>query len=188
MELSKNILRTLCINQFDASNWKKRKKWVSPTKRVLVTKMNYENKFYNSQNCPHNKKFDRSLTKNNFSYNLMAWKILFQTNCMATVTVKINISNIDLDICLNLLSIFFTSQNYIIITLVNTMQYELVYSKPLCQIEGLWGLRMGISIHWMFITDRNLNVCKGLALLRSVAERKHFCSLPLTLKYPRSDC
>ena len=57
----------------------------------------------------------------------MVWKILFQTNCMVTVTVKINISNIDLDICLNLLSIFFTSQNYIIITLVNTMQYELVY-------------------------------------------------------------
>ena len=54
----------------------------------------------------------------------MVWKILFQTNRM--VTVKINISNIDLDICLNLLSIFFTSQNYIIITLVNTMQYELV--------------------------------------------------------------
>ena len=32
----------------------------------------------------------------------------------------------------------------------------------------------------MFISDRNLNVCKGLALLRSVAERKYFCSLPLT--------
>ena len=44
-------------------------------------------KFYYSQNCPHNKKFDRSLAKNNFSYNSMVWKILFQTNLMVTVTV-----------------------------------------------------------------------------------------------------
>ena len=77
-------------------------------------------KFYYSQNCPHNKKFDRSLAKNNFSYNSMVWKILFQTNLMVTLTV-LN-KYLDLDIFLNLLSIFFTSQNYIIITLVNTMQ------------------------------------------------------------------
>ena len=49
----------------------KNKKLVSSTKRVLDTKMNYDTKFYYSQNCPHNKKFDRSLAKNNFSYNLM---------------------------------------------------------------------------------------------------------------------
>ena len=46
----------------------KKKKRVSPTKRVLNTKMNYDTKFYYSQNCPHNKKFDRSLAKYNFSY------------------------------------------------------------------------------------------------------------------------
>ena len=46
-----------------------------------------DTKFYYSQNCPHNKKFDRSLAKNNFSYNSMVWKILFQTNLMVTVTV-----------------------------------------------------------------------------------------------------
>ena len=40
----------------------------------------------------------------------------------------------------------------------------------------------------MLISDRNLNVLKGLALLTSVAERKHFSPLPLALKYPRSDC
>ena len=34
-----------------------------PNKRVLNTKMNYDTKFYYSQNFPHNKKFDRSLTK-----------------------------------------------------------------------------------------------------------------------------
>ena len=32
------------------------------------------------------KKFDRSLTKNTFSYNSMVWKILFQTNLIVTVT------------------------------------------------------------------------------------------------------
>ena len=58
--------------------------------------------------------------KINFSYNSMVWKILFQTNLMVTLTV-LN-KYLDLDIFLNLLSIFFTSQNYIIITLVNTMQ------------------------------------------------------------------
>ena len=65
----------------------KKKKWVSPTKRVLTTRMNYDTKFYYSQNCPHNKKFDRSLTKSNFLYNSMVWKILFQTNLLVTVTV-----------------------------------------------------------------------------------------------------
>ena len=49
----------------------KKKKRVSPTKRVLNIKMNYDTKFYYSQNCPHNKKLDRSLTKSNFSYNSM---------------------------------------------------------------------------------------------------------------------
>ena len=66
---------------------KKKKKWVSPTKRVLDTKMNYNTKFYHSQNCPHKKTFDRSLAKNNFSYNSMVWKILFQTDLMVTETV-----------------------------------------------------------------------------------------------------
>ena len=30
------------------------KKWVSPTKTVLNTDINYDTKFYYSQNCPHN--------------------------------------------------------------------------------------------------------------------------------------
>ena len=66
---------------------RKKKKWVSLAKRVLNTKMKYDTKMYFSQNCPHNKKFDRSLAKTNLSYNLMVWKILFQTNLMVTVTV-----------------------------------------------------------------------------------------------------
>ena len=97
----------------------KEKKWVSPTKRVLDSKMNYDTKLY-SQNCPHDKMFDRSLAKKNFSYNSKVWKILFQRNLMVTVAVWNKY--LDLEIFLSLLRIFFTSQNYIIITLVNTMQ------------------------------------------------------------------
>ena len=97
----------------------KEKKWVSPTKRVLDIKMNYDTKLY-SQNCPHDKMFDRSLAKKNFSYNSKVWKILFQRNLMVTVAVWNKY--LDLEIFLSLLRIFFTSQNYIIITLVNTMQ------------------------------------------------------------------
>ena len=72
MKLSKSILCALCINQFDASNWKKRKSEFHQLKELkeLKDELN-DTKFYFSQNCPHNKKFDRSLAKNNFSYNLM---------------------------------------------------------------------------------------------------------------------
>ena len=55
---------------------KKRKSEFRQLKEFL-TQMNYDTKFYYSQNCPRNKKFDRSLTKNNFSYISMVWKILF---------------------------------------------------------------------------------------------------------------
>ena len=80
--------------------------------------MNYDTKFY-SQNCPHNKKFDRSLAKI-ISYFFNGLKDSLSNKSYG------NCNGIDkyfdLDIFLNLLSIFFTSQNYIIITLVNTMQ------------------------------------------------------------------
>ena len=67
----------------------KKAKLVSPTKRDLNTKMNYNTKLSNSnsQNCPHNKYFDRSLSKSNFSHKVIVQKVLFQANLVITVTV-----------------------------------------------------------------------------------------------------
>ena len=74
MDATWNSQKIFCVLYVSISlmlQIEKKKKWVSPTKRVLDTKMNYDTKFYYSQNCPHSKKFDRSLAKNNFLYNLM---------------------------------------------------------------------------------------------------------------------
>ena len=67
--------------------FKKKAKLFSPTKRDLNTKMNYNTKLYHSQNCPHNKYFDRSLSESNFSHKVIVQKVLFQTNLVITVTV-----------------------------------------------------------------------------------------------------
>ena len=89
MDAAWNSQKMLCVLYVSINlmlQTEKKKKLVSPTKRVLHTKMNYGTKFYYSQNCPHNKKFYRILAKNNFSYISMVRKILFQTNIMVTIT------------------------------------------------------------------------------------------------------
>ena len=101
MELSKNILCALCINQFDASNWKKRQSQFHQQKEISTQRWTITLIFIIHKIVLIINSLIEVLLKN-FSYKVMVWKILFQTNLMVTVTVWNKY--LDRDIFLNLLS------------------------------------------------------------------------------------